>query len=871
MRQARTLRVAIPAALALGIVAVLTSIGGPAADVSAAERAETFVDHPSLVSETPRRDLPVILNPRDPDDARANEATLAIDLIDGFIVSGGNFQDQRLPNGQVLRQPHLTIWDDLNGTLHCRGLTPDNDVLAIAAGPTAASVIIAGRFNTITDPNGVVVTRRKIAKIDLATCTVDQDWAVPAPNSRISELATVDGRLFLGGNFTAIGETPVQNLAEVSLATGALNPAFSFIVEGDANRTMIVGMDVKADGSRLGVVHKARTIDGAPQRATAIFDITDPGRPTLTAHQLDQTSIPWRFNWLIQDGAFSPDFSRVIVANGTQVLEADQITLALTTEAPGQFEWVKNMWDTTFAIDISNNAVYAGGHFCAIEPGPGPTDLMAPNGLDRCTGVAFGGTAWRSQLAAFSLADGTPLRWNPGSNAYKGIVTLKVVSRGLLIGQDGSRINSFNVGTTAFLDFGRNTDDVAAPAIVGASWSVGDGELTVDGTVTDDIRGRFVRATVRADDGRWLQANGALANSPHTFDVTPEIDGAFLLTTTIPSGRFELTLTGEDHAGRTSPSIRLAVEVDGNQPADGACIAETVGGQVQLRWGAFNGEDDNYAVRTAAGWVATVAAGDREWTGPAGTYLIRSREGGQTVDVRCGDDDPGPGPDPEPVDPACRATPGADGVRLAWDIFNNEDDSYQVRTPDSWLATVDADVRSVDVNAEPPVLILSREGGVTETLECAWTVDAEPLRIPINKPATQSSTYAGQWIADWAIDGNTDGIFNNRSVSSTGLDAEAWWQAELDAPTSLDEIQVWNRTGCCPNRLGSAHIFISDADMTGRAVAELLADPAVTTFVLPAEPGTVESVALGGVTGTFVKIQLPRTDYLTIAEVILFG
>lgn len=127
------------------------------------------------------------------------------------------------------------------------------------------------------------------------------------------------------------------------------------------------------------------------------------------------------------------------------------------------------------------------------------------------------------------------------------------------------------------------------------------------------------------------------------------------------------------------------------------------------------------------------------------------------------------------------------------------------------------------------------------------------------------------WVADWAIDGNTDGVFNNRSVASTQSNVEPWLQVELDGATNIDEIQIWNRTDCCPERLGSAHVFVSANDMTGRSVADLLADPNVTAYVLRPNPGTVETISTGGVTGTFVKVQLPRTDILTIAEVVLLG
>ena len=63
--------------------------------------------------------------------------------------------------------------------------------------------------------------------------------------------------------------------------------------------------------------------------------------------------------------------------------------------------------------------------------------------------------------------------------------------------------------------------------------------------------------------------------------------------------------------------------------------------------------------------------------------------------------------------------------------------------------------------------------------------------------ATQSSTSYGAG-AGLAIDGNTysdfmeNDIFN--STTSTYLEKDPWWQVDLEKPTKIDQIIVWNRT-----------------------------------------------------------------------------
>ncbi len=61
--------------------------------------------------------------------------------------------------------------------------------------------------------------------------------------------------------------------------------------------------------------------------------------------------------------------------------------------------------------------------------------------------------------------------------------------------------------------------------------------------------------------------------------------------------------------------------------------------------------------------------------------------------------------------------------------------------------------------------------------------------------ATQSSTAYGAE-ASRAIDGNTDGLHENGSVTHTGAnDSSLWWEVDLGKVTRLDRVVVFNRTG----------------------------------------------------------------------------
>jgi len=60
--------------------------------------------------------------------------------------------------------------------------------------------------------------------------------------------------------------------------------------------------------------------------------------------------------------------------------------------------------------------------------------------------------------------------------------------------------------------------------------------------------------------------------------------------------------------------------------------------------------------------------------------------------------------------------------------------------------------------------------------------------------ATQSSTWFNG-PAELAIDQNTNGDFEQKSVTHTGEEANPWWEIDFGKETPLDRVVLWNRTG----------------------------------------------------------------------------
>src|SRR5690606_5069530 len=109
-------------------------------------------------------------------------------------------------------------------------------------------------------------------------------------------------------------------------------------------------------------------------------------------------------------------------------------------------------------------------------------------------------------------------------------------------------------------------------------------------------------------------------------------------------------------------------------------------------------------------------------------------------------------------------------------------------------------------------VVVSNGGGVAESDPIELIVFEFP-NLAVHGTASQSTTGFGG-TPERGIDGNTDGIFNNGSVTHTNTgDPTPWWEVALPGNTTIHDIVVWNRTDpCCPQRLTNFRVLIFDAD-----------------------------------------------------------
>ena len=142
------------------------------------------------------------------------------------------------------------------------------------------------------------------------------------------------------------------------------------------------------------------------------------------------------------------------------------------------------------------------------------------------------------------------------------------------------------------------------------------------------------------------------------------------------------------------------------------------------------------------------------------------------------------------------------------------------------------------------------------------------VNLAVSGTASQSSTGFGG-IASRANDGNTSGVYGDRSVSHTRNTFQPWWQVDLGAVESISTINLFNRTDCCIARGSDSHVFVSDTPFAGDTVAAARAQSGVLDVFVSGRMGRPTEVDINR-TGRYVRVQLSGTNYLQISEVQVF-
>jgi alpha-L-fucosidase 2 len=185
----------------------------------------------------------------------------------------------------------------------------------------------------------------------------------------------------------------------------------------------------------------------------------------------------------------------------------------------------------------------------------------------------------------------------------------------------------------------------------------------------------------------------------------------------------------------------------------------------------------------------------------------------------------------------------------------------------------------VNVAANAPSSVTNRVsvnggGSAGANADDPTSIGTNSSDLALGKAATQSSTASFSIVgAAGAVDGNTDGNYSDGSVTHTNYDPNAWWQLDLGASATVNSIVIWNRTdGGLGYRLNDYWVFVSNTPFTPSDTPSTLQSRAGTwSSHQTVAPNPSTSITVPGYQGRYVRLQLSGTNYLSLAEVQVFG
>jgi len=691
-----------------------------------------------LVPETPRRDVPVVLDGR----------VLAHAKVGDRIFVGGDFQQVQLPNGTVITQPFLFAYDVDTGELD-PAFRPEINKLVRSLAPTQAGdgLYVGGLFSTWDDDFPL-----RIAKLDAQGELITSFDA--RASARVQSIVEVGNSVYIGGDFTSVSGQPAQGLAKLDRTTGLVDtdflPAFTNSINGSQ---LVRRVKSSPNGNALFVLHYAQSIDGQAREAVAKFDLGG-AVPTLSTW-----NIPWTQQNPADNGGVSStwpgaanscDINDPAAAVNPSVLDPANAVfrrqMAALNPATGQaLNWDpgSNNLVAVYDVTLIDRGLLAGhdsnrfndfnvGRSGFFDFGNGadatPPELIATDpapGAVTSNATQIAGTATDDR----EIASVTIRLKNITTNQFlqpNGIfasasadlpVTLTAVGLGQVAWSypvANLPVGDYEIRGFATDSFGNTSSSLVSPFVVPGTTrcsvalnAADEPVITYSGFEANGVSNIFVRR-----DGKWL-ATVAAGSGSYTDATAAPGDYGYLVRWRPVGSSVDVTC---------APSTITV-------PQGGGGVACSVGldaaSKPMLTWTPVDGVN-RYSVREAAeGFIAVVTNGTTYTDAGASpgtySYVIRYRQNGSTVNLGC---TPSPitVPNPGGNGPTCTVSVNPAGnVEVNWTAIAGED-RYIVRDDDGFVATVDNATSYVDTNPTPgqrTYLIRYRMGGPNIDFTCA--------------------------------------------------------------------------------------------------------------------------------------------------------
>ncbi|MBV1853103.1 malectin domain-containing carbohydrate-binding protein [Catellatospora tritici] len=376
-----------------------------------------------------------------------NDGTVnAIVKVGGKVFVGGTFTGvtDRGP-GTNYAKPYLFAFDANTGLVDATFAPNINDeVLALAPGPVADTVYVAGRFTGVK--SGGWSRLVLLSTVDGAVVTT---FKAPAMNGAVTAVKQFGSRLLVGGFFTTVGAATRYGLTTLDASTGTFDTFADIALTGHHNyngsgANSSVGptdLDITPDGTRAVVIGNFKTAGGGDYDQVVQLDLTGATATVASWHtnRFDDVCNRGAFDKWVRDVDYSPDGNYFVVVNtggpygSGSLCDSASRWETWTTGVNLQPTWVD--WtggDTLLSVAVTGASVYVGGHQRWMNNSSGGDSAQQ-------------GAVARPGLAALEPVSGVPQTWNPGRHPRGvGASALYATADGLYVGSDTEYIGNFD-------------------------------------------------------------------------------------------------------------------------------------------------------------------------------------------------------------------------------------------------------------------------------------------------------------------------------------------------------------------------------------------------------------------------------------------
>ena len=542
-----------------------------------ATRTAPGATHAALVSEFASFNTPGVV------DGRVEAIA-----VDGDVVFvGGTFtQVRERLDGEIIDQPYLFAYSRSSGTI-LRDFDPllNDDVLALETTGEGSGVFVGGAFNRLNGERN----NRGLVKID-----DDGDRTpgfVARPDARINTLRRRGDTLYVGGSFTRIGRTTIENLAALDTLTGTVSARLDLDFDGtistfgDSGAVRTNGVqgvdeiDITSDGRLLVVVGNFLSIDAVSRSRLALIELEGQARVSAWNTDVFDVQCPAaRFPQYISGMDIAPDDTYFVTGStgfrrpGLPACDTVvRFELDDLTDGDVRPTWVNySGGDSVFEVVATGHAVYAGGHFRWLN-----------NDTTSDGNSAGPGSVPRSGLAALDPVNGlTLLDWRADRNPRGiGVFAMVAEDEGLYLGDDTDFLNGSEHAKLKFLPITMNTiGRPAIPSLPATLLGIRNGAL--DGSPFD---GATLGSPVPMSDAGWLDTRGAMFVGGQLFHAD---SGGRMWSSRLTGGAFE-PARQVDLLGLTDNEWRLS-ELGGMFfDHHRGRVYYTLQGDARLLWRAF--------------------------------------------------------------------------------------------------------------------------------------------------------------------------------------------------------------------------------------------------------------------------------------------